>query len=165
MHDKTFELELCCEYYTRWHQVRLIHFYFHKHMHVSKCKTQDIFTGNFNDDLIKATTDGDVEKLKNSLEQGADLDIRDDLNRTPLMIAANLGHVEVVQFLVEKGANHSDPNENLKAFALIGDLEKIKRSLEDGAEIDSRDRLGLTPLMHAATKGRLEAIHLLLEVK
>ena len=81
------------------------------------------------------------------------------------MIAANLGHVEIVQFLVEKGANHSDPNENLKAFALIGDLEKIKRSLEEGAEIDSRDRLGLTPLMHAATKGRLEAIHLLLEVK
>ena len=64
--------------------------------------------GNLNDDLIKAAQDGDTEKIGISLEKGADLNVRDDLNRTPLMIAATFGHSEVVQFLVDKGANHSD---------------------------------------------------------
>ena len=58
--------------------------------------------------MIKAAQDGDTEKIGNSLEKGADLNVRDDLNRTPLMIAATFGHSEVVQFLVDKGANHSD---------------------------------------------------------
>ena len=58
--------------------------------------------------MIKAAQDGDTEKIGISLEKGADLNVRDDLNRTPLMIAATFGHSEVVQFLVDKGANHSD---------------------------------------------------------
>ena len=33
-----------------------------------------------------------------------------------------------------------------------------------GAKVESRDRLGLTPLMHAATKGRIEAVEFLLKV-
>jgi len=65
-------------------------------------------SGNLNDDLIKAAQDGDTEKIGISLEKGADLNVRDDLNRTPLMIAATFGHSECVQFLVDKGANHAD---------------------------------------------------------
>ena len=71
-------------------------------------KYSNHIAGNLNDDLIKAAQDGDTEKIGNSLEKGADLNVRDDLNRTPLMIAATFGHSEVVQFLVDKGANHSD---------------------------------------------------------
>ena len=63
--------------------------------------------------MIKAAQDGDTEKIGNSLEKGADLNVRDDLNRTPLMIAATFGHSEVVQFLVDKGANHSDQGHSL----------------------------------------------------
>ena len=123
-----------------------------------------IIVGNPNDDLIKAAQDGNIENLEISIEKGADLNVRDDLNRTPLMIAATFGHSEVVQFLCEKGANHSDPDENLKAFSLIGNLEKIEDSLTKGAKIESRDRLGLTPLMHAASKGRMEAVQFLIKV-
>ena len=123
-----------------------------------------IIVGNPNDDLIKAAQDGNIENVENSIEKGADLNVRDDLNRTPLMIAATFGHSKVVQFLWEKGANHSDPDENLKAFSLIGNLEKIEDSLTKGAKIESRDRLGLTPLMHAASKGRMEAVQFLIKV-
>ena len=71
-------------------------------------KYSNHIAANLNDDLIKAAQDGDTEKIGSSLEKGADLNVRDDLNRTPLMIAATFGHSEVVQFLVDKGANHSD---------------------------------------------------------
>ena len=83
-------------------------------IHLKKCL--NYFAGNLNDDLIKAAQDGDTEKIGNFLEKGADLNIRDDLNRTPLMIAATFGHSEVVQFLVDKGANHSDQGNLLKGI-------------------------------------------------
>ena len=84
--------------------------------------------------MIKAAQDGDTEKIGNSLEKGADLNVRDDLNRTPLMIAATFGHSEVVQFLVDKGANHSDQSHYIEVaqgaifmeqnmrFGLVGNM-------------------------------------------
>ena len=91
--------------------------------------------------MIKAAQDGDTEKIGNSLEKGADLNVRDDLNRTPLMIAATFGHSEVVQFLVDKGANHSDQShyievaqgaifmeQNMRFGLVLGRLSILKKN-------------------------------------
>ena len=91
--------------------------------------------------MIKAAQDGDTEKIGSSLEKGADLNVRDDLNRTPLMIAATFGHSEVVQFLVDKGANHSDQGhyievaqgpifmeQNMRFGQILGRLAILKKN-------------------------------------
>ena len=90
--------------------------------------------------MIKAAQDGDTEKIGNSLEKGADLNVRDDLNRTPLMIAATFGHSEVVQFLVDKGANHSDQSHYIEVAQgaifmglglILGQLAIMKKNWAD----------------------------------
>lgn len=54
------------------------------------------------------------------------------------------------------------PNE-LFAAAAAGDVKKIKKALEGGAKINSRNSKGETPLMLAAGNGKPEAVRLLLD--
>ncbi|KAF7505418.1 hypothetical protein GJ744_000964 [Endocarpon pusillum] len=67
------------------------------------------------------------------IEEGVDLESRDDLGRTPLAVAARLGHTISVQSLLDKGA-----------------------------DLESRDNLGQTPLVLAVRNGRIENVSLLL---
>ena len=46
-----------------------------------------------------------LEVVKTFVELGNDVNQQDDYGITPLMAAANLGHVNVIQYLVDKGAN------------------------------------------------------------
>jgi ankyrin repeat protein len=46
-----------------------------------------------------------LEVVRLLVELGNDVNQEDDYGITPLMVAANLGHVEVIQYLVDRGAN------------------------------------------------------------
>ncbi len=50
-------------------------------------------------------TDDGVALVALLLDKGAAIDARDDRGRTPLMIAAGLGHDEVVDLLLRRGAD------------------------------------------------------------
>jgi ankyrin repeat protein len=53
-----------------------------------------------------AADDGDLDKVKNLLEQGSDVNAFDeDLYFTPLHFAAKGGHIEVVKYLLSVGAD------------------------------------------------------------
>ena len=54
-----------------------------------------------------AAETGDLTELRKLLEARVDIDSRDDLGRTALMLATLRGHAEAVDLLLEKGA---DPN-------------------------------------------------------
>ncbi|MEM7352789.1 MAG: PQQ-binding-like beta-propeller repeat protein [Acidobacteriota bacterium] len=56
-------------------------------------------------DIWAAATDGDLEGVKTLIESGVDLDAQTRYEVTPLYFAAKYGHLEVVDFLLEKGAN------------------------------------------------------------
>ena len=47
--------------------------------------------------------------------------------------------------------------------ASLGDLERVKALLENGAEVNARDMDGLTVLHHAASDGRIDIVRLLIE--
>jgi ankyrin repeat protein len=64
------------------------------------CKPADV-----NKSLLEAAERGSVEDVEDLLEKGADVNAKDEFERTPLMLSALEGHAEVATLLVEAGAD------------------------------------------------------------
>ena len=58
-----------------------------------------------NGELLRAAAAGDADGASRALAAGADIEARDDQQRTPLLLAAAADHVEVARLLVSKGAD------------------------------------------------------------
>lgn len=69
---------------------------------------QDIYYLDINPDKLKNTKD----LLKILISKGANLNIKSLDGTTPLMIAAEKGHIDIVKFLVENGARVDEKNKN-----------------------------------------------------
>lgn len=65
---------------------------------------------DINDDLIKAAEDADIEKVKQLIEQGADVDAKNEYGWTALMAAAWWGNTEIVKLLIQAGADVNAEN-------------------------------------------------------
>ena len=83
-------------------------------------------------ELLKACCNGNLKKVKQLLEEGADVNVKDEKGRTALMFASWYSHKEVVKQLLEKGA-----------------------------DVDAEDIYGKTALMYASEKGHKEIVELL----
>ena len=55
--------------------------------------------------LITASEYGHINTVRRLLEEGADVNVKDDRGSTALMYASEEGHVETVKLLLEKGAD------------------------------------------------------------
>ena len=62
---------------------------------------KNIFKGT----LHKACEKGDIQAVKQHLDAGADVNDKDDNGFTPLIYTCGEGHVELSEFLIEKGAD------------------------------------------------------------
>ncbi len=111
---------------------------------------------------------GDVAKVSDLLAADPKLlNATDNYGRTPLIWAAQNGHIETVMLLLEKGAV-VDGKRDLGSGALRrtvqrGHLEVAKVLLEKGAAVDTKDNQGNTPLSIAAENGYIELVELLQE--
>ncbi|KAF7271023.1 uncharacterized protein LOC143194346 isoform X2 [Rhynchophorus ferrugineus] len=116
---------------------------------------------------------GYTEFVRLLLKCGAKVDYRPATNEEfpktthcdePLRLAIRNKHKEIARLLLENGA---DPNKRYFFGAeinLINDLEFLELLLTFGANPDSRDRSGLTPLMKAVRQpNNMEAVLLLLK--
>lgn len=55
-------------------------------------------------ELYEAVRHSDMDSLQGALElEAVPVDVRDKYNKTPLMVAAAHGRVDVVQYLIDKG--------------------------------------------------------------
>jgi len=86
---------------------------------------------------------------------------------TPLMYAATFGRVDVVQVLLEGGANVEKTDANLwtalHSAALNGHLDVCRLLLDWGARVDSLNERNGTPLHWAVSGGHLSVVKLLVE--
>ena len=94
------------------------------------------------DSLIKLCKDGDLDLVQSLLER-TDIDINcRSSNTTPLLIAAFEGHVDVVKFLCEHGADKeardADNDTPLLCATKEGHMDVVKLLCEQGVEKDSR---------------------------
>ena len=103
------------------------------------------------------------------LHAGADLEgVTRIGDYTPLHVASEAGHGEVVRALLEAGADVAAPRAltgttALHLAAAAGSIPSIDAIVSFGADIDAREsEWGQTPLMFAASRNRVEAVKRLL---
>nr|XP_055028982.1 kinase D-interacting substrate of 220 kDa B isoform X2 [Misgurnus anguillicaudatus] len=117
--------------------------------------------------LFSYVEEENLSALKAHLDKYRDVDTRSDSGQTPLMVASELGSLEIVQELIRRGANVNlddiDCWTALISAAKEGHVEVVKELLENNANVEHRDMGGWSALMWAAYKGRLEVTRLLLE--
>lgn len=109
------------------------------------------------------------------LERGADPGHRDHDGMTPLLLAAYEGHEDVVELLLEAGADVDEtagPDGSVSAAAAVtpllaaaamGHMKTVSKLLFWGADVDAIDCEGRTALCLAAARGSLEVVRALLD--
>ncbi len=122
----------------------------------------------FADQIHELAQKGDLEAVKTLIEQDPELvNARDKDGRTPLHWACRGVHLEVVRFLVDKGANVNVGDSNkvvpLHSLAVRNNTEAIELLLAKGADVDAKDYGANTALHHAAMNNATEATALLIK--
>ncbi|TCJ03570.1 ankyrin repeat domain-containing protein [Cytobacillus praedii] len=116
--------------------------------------------------LIESAEKGDIEKVLQLLENGADINVTDNRGRTAVMAATYNNQVEMVRNLIEKGADINIRDKNLNNVLLYAGAEGIneivKLANEAGADPSLTNRFGGTALIPASERGHVEVVKELL---
>ena len=115
--------------------------------------------------ILDAAKYGDIEATKQFLGDGYNVNAKNEQNRTPLHIAAWLGHREIVSLLITKGAIiDARDNDNYTPLhkAAYEHKEILKLLIDNGADIKAKSRNGYTPLHNASLRGHNDNVELLI---
>ncbi|MFK7953267.1 MAG: ankyrin repeat domain-containing protein [Ekhidna sp.] len=103
--------------------------------------------------LIHVTAEkGDVQMLKLLTDNGADLSIMNRVGQSAVTIAARFGHVDIVDFLIEKGVSPNLAGDEYNLTPLIGtavngSIEIADILIKAGADLDVLDVVNQSPAM------------------
>lgn len=119
------------------------------------------------EEICLAAARGDLQHVKRLLERGVNINIMWE-DKTPLHYATLGGHIDIVTYLVEMGADinarDKDARTPLHFASLHGHLNVVQYLTERGADINAKDCLGRTPLHWAAREGHLKIVQYLVKM-
>ena len=116
-------------------------------------------------ELFSAISRNNIKRAKQALARGADINSKNNNGRTPLMVAAETGNVDMAKLLAVKEA---EPNSHHKGWtslhraAFYGNIEIVDFLIEMGLDIDVKDDRGQTPIHWPANYGRVQMVNHLL---
>jgi len=95
------------------------------------------------------------------------INYQDDMLDTPLIDAARCGHLSIVEYLFEHGADINATNINgstaLMSVAISSDLTVVEYLVEHGADINATNNRGMTALLYASGSGTHSVVEYLVE--
>lgn len=108
---------------------------------------------NESDTLMNALKNDDINKAKELIMSGVNINTRNMIGETPLMEAAEKGYTEIVELLLNKRVNINISNvKNITALskaAYNGHTDIVKLLVNADATLNIRDRDGKTALTYA----------------
>ena len=117
-------------------------------------------------DLIDAAENNDIQRVRELLDSGADINFKDRYGFTALIRATAEGHTEMVRLLLDYGADINYQNRNGLIALIIasasGYTEIVRLLLEKGADPTIRNNIsGMTALDQALIHGHTDIVELL----
>ena len=101
-------------------------------------------------DIHTATFMGNLDAIRQHINAGSDLNVKDQYGSTPLIIATTFGKTDVAKSLIEAGADMNiTSNEGatpLHTTAFFCRTEIVKALLEKGADKTLKNNYGSTPM-------------------
>jgi len=109
--------------------------------------------------LFKAVERNDIEKIKYSIEQGANVNAGEAVaEQTPLHIAADKGYIEAVELLINHGANvNAKDHVGGTPLYWTNSVAVAELLINKGADVNAQDNAGW-PLVMACKKEIIELL-------
>ena len=105
--------------------------------------------------LIQSAYQGNTEIVKILVSAGADVNLTDSTGGTALMYACISGKSQTVKFLIFAGCDvNLTTDDGLSALHWAKTAEVAELLLKNGADVNAKDNLGVTPLMRLALEPR-----------
>lgn len=111
-----------------------------------------------------AAENGNLNRIRTLLNQGVNVNLRNNENMTPLMYAASGGHANVIRFLLSKGANakaRTNWNRNALIFAAEKGNANAVRALLRHSNLSVQNENGRSALTTAANRRHPEIVRML----
>ena len=99
--------------------------------------------------IHQAVFDGNIEAVKQHLAAGTDANAKTGVGETPMQIAYQKGHTEIVELLIANGADGNakgDGQTPLHGAAYWGSKEIVQLLIAKGVDVNAKTNDGETPL-------------------
>jgi len=115
-----------------------------------------------NAELLGAAAVGDADRVAGALRSGADIEARDDHERTALLLAATYDHVDVARVLIANGADPDALDDRHDTPWLVtgvtGSVEMLEVLLPANPDLTIRNRFGGVSVIPASHRGHVDYV-------